>query len=306
MLINLRLAWRNIWRHPRRTGLTLAAIVFSDILVVTEAMGVPFEIVQGVGPVLERAIRTKEDVEQLAVPAVEDKLPFVLETIRLVCHELDSRIPLIGFAGAPFTLACYLVEGQPSKAFVRMRRLCHEQPEVAASLLDRIAKAVVAFLKAQIRAGVAAVQVFDSWAGVLSPRQYRTIAVPAVTSVLEALNEEGVPRILYVGHTGHYLDTLATMPADVISVDWRIPLSEAARRLPHRISLQGNLDPTALFLIERRWRRRWRVSCRSGGTVRKPHPSSNGSGLAASNVDHRGQTRRATALIGSSRSIPTG
>ncbi|MCA9562341.1 MAG: uroporphyrinogen decarboxylase [Myxococcales bacterium] len=225
-----------------------AGIIFSDILVVTEAMGVPFEIVKGTGPVMERTIRSADDVDTLREVDAEEQLPELLQAIRLVVGELGGRVPLLGFAGAPFTLACYLVEGGPSKDFARMRRLMHEAPDLAKRLINKIADAVANVLRAQVLAGASAVQLFDTWAAVLSPAAYREFTGPANNRILASLEDLGVPRIMFVGNTGAHFDSLRDAPAEMISVDWRTDLSAAVDKLGDRYSLQGNLEPTALFL----------------------------------------------------------
>jgi uroporphyrinogen decarboxylase len=224
-----------------------AAIIFADILTVTEAMGVPFEIVKGRGPVMERAIRTREDVRGLRdIDPVVDAAA-LLEAIRMVVRELDGRIPLIGFSGAPFTLACYLVEGGPSKDFTAMRALCYRAPDVAQELMTRIGDAVIRLLHAQVDAGVEALQLFDTWASVLGPRTYRELALPAARRVLDAVASRGVPRIFYAGSTGLHRHALAGCGADVLGVDWRTELRAVAEAVGHGAKLQGNLDPCALY-----------------------------------------------------------
>lgn len=225
-----------------------AAIVFSDILVLTEAMGVPFEIVPNRGPVMERTIRTAAAVNELRVPDPEETLAYQLDAIRMICSELGGRIPLIGFAGAPLTLACYLIEGGPSRDFSRVRRFFYEQPEVARQLLSLIARSISGLLRAQVRAGAAAVQLFESWAGTLSPHLFREIALPAIRTIFNDLEDLEVPRILYMGSTGPFLDDLNDFPCEVVSVDWRTDLTMAAAQIGASKVLQGNMDPCALFL----------------------------------------------------------
>lgn len=229
-----------------------AGILFSDILVVPEAMGVPFEIVSGKGPVMDRPVRTAEAVAELKPVDPEADLPYLLDAVRQIVGELDGRIPLIGFAGAPFTLACYLVEGTSSRDHWRMRRLIYESPELATDLLTRVADGVTALLRAQIEAGVAAVQVFESWAGVLTPAEFSGYAMPAIQRVLDGLAEYDVPKIVYAGHTEHYLPDLVASTADVLGVDWRTPLPRVIDAVGGTKSVQGNLEPCALFADEAR------------------------------------------------------
>jgi uroporphyrinogen decarboxylase len=215
-------------------------------------MGVPFEIVEGVGPVLERTIRSKADLETLREVEPERDMPYLLEAIGRVIEATD--VPLIGFAGGPLTLACYLVQGGPSKTFRRLRQLCYEEPEVAHELLTRLAEAVAKVLRAQVEAGARAVQLFESWAGALTPELFVEFALPAASRVLDALADTGVPRIYYVGNTRQHLHVLADVPAEVISVDWRMSLGTARDELGDAYCYQGNLDPCALFLPDDRLR----------------------------------------------------
>lgn len=234
--------------QPLRRFALDAAIIFSDILVVTEAMGVPFEIVKGTGPVMERTIRTAQDLATLRPVVPEESLGYMLDAIKMVCSEIGGRIPLLGFAGAPFTLACYLIEGGPSRDFSSARRLMYETPEVVHELLAKIADAVAALLRAEVLAGAAAVQVFETWGSILAPDTFRDFALPAIRRVMAGLADLGVPRILYLGNTGQYLDHLKDLDCEAISIDWRTHMPRAVNALGQTHSLQGNLDPCALFL----------------------------------------------------------
>ena len=225
-----------------------AAIIFSDILVVTEAMGVPFEIVPKRGPIMAHTVRTAAEVDQLRVPDPEESLGYQLDAIRMVCSELDNKIPLLGFAGAPLTLACYLIEGGPSRDFASVRRFAYEQPDLARRLLMVIADAVTQLLRAQVKAGVSAIQLFESWAGSLGPHLFREIALPAIRKVFEGLADLDVPRILYLGRTGQYLDDLVDLPCEVVSIDWQTDLATAVKKLGANKAVQGNMDPCALFI----------------------------------------------------------
>jgi uroporphyrinogen decarboxylase len=228
----------------RRHGVD-AAILFSDIVVPLYAAGVDVDIVPGTGPVLAEPVRTLEDVRRLPVLHAEQVAP-VTDAITLLLAELGDT-PLIGFAGAPFTLASYVVEGGPSRNHERTKALMRRAPEVWHALMDRLAELTATFLHAQVAAGVDAVQLFDSWAGALSERDYREYALPYSTRVLGGLAEAGVPRIHFGVGTGELLAAMAEAGADVVGVDWRVPLDEAARRVGGDRAVQGNLDPAVLF-----------------------------------------------------------
>jgi uroporphyrinogen decarboxylase len=228
----------------RRHGVD-AAILFSDIVVPLYAAGVGVDIVPGTGPVLAEPVRTLADVERL--PRLHpDQVAPVTEAIRLLLSELDET-PLIGFAGAPFTLASYVVEGGPSRNHERTKALMRRAPEVWHALMDRLSELTATFLHAQVAAGVDAVQLFDSWAGALSERDYRRYVLPYSTRVLGGLAAAGVPRIHFGVGTGELLGAMTEAGADVIGADWRVPLDEAARRAGGTRPVQGNLDPAVLF-----------------------------------------------------------
>jgi len=227
----------------RRYGVD-AAILFSDIVVPLAAVGLEIEVEPGRGPVLERPFRSDDDLGRLRPLEAEQDLAPLLETVRLVVSELD--VPLIGFAGAPFTLASYLVEGGPSRTFAATKRLMHAEPKVWHGLVGRLAEMALASLRAQVGAGAAAVQLFDSWAGSLSAEEYEEYALPASRAILEGLEDLGVPRIHFGVGTGELLGLMATAGADVLGVDWRVPLSaafERAERAGRPVAVQGNLDP---------------------------------------------------------------
>jgi uroporphyrinogen decarboxylase len=245
----------------RRHGVD-AAILFSDIMVPLYAAGVELDIVPGTGPVVGTPVRSASDV--MALPVLEpDAIEPVAAAVRLLVAEL-GQTPLIGFAGAPFTLASYLVEGGPSRHHERTKALMHSEPEVWHALLDRLAELTLTFLRAQADAGVDAVQLFDSWAGALSEREYRQFVLPHSARVLAGLAGTGLPRIHFGVGTGELLGAMTQAGADVVGVDWRIPLDEAAQRVratrPHGpVVLQGNLDPAVLLAgwpaVEREVRR---------------------------------------------------
>lgn len=228
----------------RRHGVD-AAILFSDIVVPLEAIGVGVEIRPGVGPVIERPFRAAADLERLRPFEPDADAPYVAETVRLLCAELP--VPLIGFAGGPFTLASYLVEGGPSKGQARTKTLMLSDPALWSALLERLADIAIASLRAQVAAGAQAVQVFDSWIGSLAPEHYERHVLPAAQRVFAGIADLGVPRVYFGVGTGHLLHLMARTGADVVGVDWRVPLDEAARRTGPGVALQGNLDPTVLL-----------------------------------------------------------
>ena len=228
----------------RRYGVD-AAILFSDIVVPLHAAGVGVDIVPGTGPVVAAPVRTAADVEQLPVLHPEQVAP-VTEAVGLLLGALGP-VPLIGFAGAPFTLASYLIEGGPSRNHERTKALMRSAPDVWHALLGRLADLTSVFLRAQVDAGVDAVQLFDSWAGALSLRDYRTYVLPHSARVLGGLADAGVPRIHFGVGTGELLGAMAEAGADVVGVDWRVPLDEGARRAGGTRPVQGNLDPAVLF-----------------------------------------------------------
>jgi uroporphyrinogen decarboxylase len=227
-----------------------AAILFSDILIPLEAMGAGLEFFEGRGPVLDPPVRSGQDLERLRPIDPDSDVSFVLETIRILRRELAGRVPLIGFSGAPFTLATYLVEGGTSRSFVNIKRMMFEAPAVFHDLMGLITDVTVAYLSAQIEAGAQAVQVFDTWAGVLSREDYRQCALPYAERILRELEGRGVPRIYFVYDGGHVLDLVGNSGADVIGLDWRTDIETAISRTGPDTVVQGNLDPCALFLPE--------------------------------------------------------
>ncbi|MGW2327882.1 uroporphyrinogen decarboxylase [Streptomyces sp. NPDC001700] len=231
--------------QPVRRHRVDAAIYFSDIVVPLKAIGLDLDIKPGVGPVVEQPIRSRADLERLR-PLDPDDVKYVTEAVGSLVGELGAT-PLIGFAGAPFTLASYLVEGGPSRNHEHTKALMYGDPELWADLLDRLADITATFLKVQIEAGASAVQLFDSWVGALAPADYRRSVMPASTKVFEAVAGYGVPRIHFGVGTGELLGLLGEAGADVVGVDWRVPLDEAARRVGPGKALQGNIDPAVLF-----------------------------------------------------------
>jgi uroporphyrinogen decarboxylase len=240
----------------RRHGVD-AAILFSDIVVPLKAIGVDLDIKPGVGPVVAEPIRAPEQVAAIR-PLTPDDVPYVTEAVRTLVGELGDT-PLIGFAGAPFTLASYLIEGGPSREHAKTKALMHGAPELWSALLSRLAEITLAFLRVQVGAGVAAVQLFDSWAGALSAADYRRYVLPHSAAVLAGLADAGVPRIHFGVGTGELLALMGEAGADVVGVDWRVPLDQATTRIGPDRAVQGNLDPALLLadwpVVEREVRR---------------------------------------------------
>jgi uroporphyrinogen decarboxylase len=224
-----------------------AAILFSDLLLPLAPMGLPFDFVKGEGPAIERPIRSDADIARLRLFEPRDELAHVQDTIRLVQAEIDGRVPLIGFGGAPFTLASYAIEGGHSASFAQTKTLMYGHPEAWHRLCEKLATVVTDCLLAQIEAGVDAVQVFDSWVGALDARDYREFALPHTRRIFEALAPTGVPLIHFGTGTASILGELREAGGDVIGADWRIGLDEAWTRIGHDRAVQGNLDPTLLF-----------------------------------------------------------
>ncbi|MEF2155560.1 uroporphyrinogen decarboxylase [Luteimonas sp. FXH3W] len=225
-----------------------AAILFSDILTVPDAMGLGLYFEDGEGPKFERPIRTPQDIERLAVPDMEMELRYVMDAVRTIRHELNGQVPLIGFSGSPWTLACYMVEGGGSKDFAKVKSLALNAPEQMHKLLQVVTDSVIAYLKAQRAAGAQALQIFDTWGGVLSPRMYREFSLQYMAQISKALKQDGdAPVILFGKGNGLHLEALADTGADAVGIDWTVDLGDAARRIGNKVALQGNLDPVTLY-----------------------------------------------------------
>ena len=218
-----------------------AAILFSDIVVPLDGAGVEVAIEPGVGPVFAAPLRSRADVERLPRFDPDDHVPHVLKAVRALIEDLD--VPLIGFAGGPFTLACYLIEGRPSKDYARARALMHTDPETWHALMERLGDMVSAYLRAQVDAGVNAIQIFDSWVGLVSRDDFDRFIAPALARLVAELDGVGVPRIYFGLNTAHLLPSLAALGCEVYGVDWRIALDDARAALGRDVALQGNLDP---------------------------------------------------------------
>ena len=222
-----------------------AAVMFADIMLPLRGMGVDFELVEAVGPVIDRPVRTPADVEALREPEGVEAAPQVIDAVRRVVAE--SPVPVICFCGAPFTLASYLIEGRPSRDFLITKEFMYREPAAFAALLEKLAAVMAEYLTAQVRAGAQALQLFDSWVGALSPSDYRSRVLPHTQRIFEATAALGVPRIHFGTGTAGLLELIAMSGADVVSLDWRVDLDAGWRRLGHHLGVQGNLDPAGLL-----------------------------------------------------------
>lgn len=228
-----------------------AAILFSDILTIPDAMGLGLYFETGEGPRFKRIIRTEQDVDALIQPQMDDELGYVMDAVRVIRRELNGRVPLIGFSGSPWTLATYMVEGGSSKDFRHIKGMMYSQPEVLHKLLGRLAESVTDYLNAQICAGAQAVQIFDTWGGVLGHREYREFSLAYMQRIVAGLirEHEGrtVPVILFTKNGGQWLEAMAATGADALGLDWTTHIGEARRRVGDRVALQGNMDPSVLY-----------------------------------------------------------
>jgi uroporphyrinogen decarboxylase len=228
-----------------------AAILFSDILTVPDAMGLGLYFSEGEGPRFERTVRSAADIDALATPDPERELRYVMDAVRLIRRELGGRVPLIGFSGSPWTLATYMVEGGSSKEFARVKGLMYGEPALMHRLLSKLAAAVTDYLNAQIRAGAQAVMLFDTWGGALTTRDYAEFSLAYMSRIIAGLTRENegrrVPVILFTKGGAQWLEVMAASGADALGVDWTIDLAAARRRVGDRVALQGNMDPCALY-----------------------------------------------------------
>lgn len=239
-----------------------AAIIFSDILTIPHAMGLGLHFVAGEGPRFERPVRCEADIDGLAAPDPEQELGYVMAALRQSRAALANRVPLIGFAGSPWTLATYMVEGGSSKDFATIKRMLYDRPDLLHRLLDLLAAATAEYLRAQIRAGAQAVQIFDTWGGALSPQAYRDFSLAYMQRIVAGLQTETesrhVPIIVFTKNGGQWLEEMAATGADALGLDWTTDIGDARRRVGARVALQGNLDPCVLYarpaVIERETR----------------------------------------------------
>ena len=230
----------------RRLGVD-AAVMFADIMLPLMGIGVGIELVENVGPVIAHPVRTMDDLSALRPIEPEQDVPFVMEAVRIVRRELGERTPLIGFCGAPFTLASYLVEGKPSREFSRTKAIMYGAPELWHALMSRLTDIMITYLKAKVNAGVNALQLFDSWVGCLSPQDYEQYVRPYSQRILQTARSWGLPLIHFGTGTATLLDYMKDDGGTVIGVDWRIPLDVAWHKVGHQLGIQGNLDPASLL-----------------------------------------------------------
>lgn len=223
-----------------------AAILFSDILVVPQAMGLEVQMVESKGPILPDPIKTTNDLNRIIVPDVNETLGYVFDAIKLIKQELNNRVPLIGFAGAPWTLLCYMVQGKGSKTFDEAKEFCYTQPALAHQLLQMITDTTIAYLKGQIAAGADTVQIFDSWGGLLSPDDFENISLKYIRQIVAALKDEA-PIIVFAKGAWHSLDSMAATGAAGLGIDWCIKPQLARQFAGKNITLQGNFDPARLL-----------------------------------------------------------
>ncbi|KAI9437771.1 uroporphyrinogen decarboxylase [Russula earlei] len=223
-----------------------AAILFSDILVVPQAMGLEVQLIESKGPVLPDPIKTAKDLQRVRVPDVNETLSYVFDAIKLIKQELNERVPLIGFAGAPWTLLCYMVQGKGSKTFDEAKAFCYTQPELAHQLLQMITDTTIAYLKGQVAAGADTIQIFDSWGGLLSPGDFENISLQYIRQIVAALKDE-VPVIIFAKGAWHSLDAMAATGAHGLGIDWCIQPQLARQFAGNAVTLQGNFDPAKLL-----------------------------------------------------------
>jgi uroporphyrinogen decarboxylase len=228
-----------------------AAIIFSDILTIPDAMGLGLYFTEGEGPQFRKPVRSAADVDALPLPDPEVELRYVMDALRLARRELDGKVPLIGFAGSPWTLATYMVEGGGSKEFALVKRMLFDQPAIMHRLLDVLAQAVTAYLNAQVAAGAQALMLFDTWGGALSPRDYRAFSLQYMERIVHGLTREHegrrVPVILFTKNGGQWLEAMAASGCDALGIDWTTDLGDARARVGQRVALQGNMDPSILY-----------------------------------------------------------
>ncbi|MBI4611891.1 MAG: uroporphyrinogen decarboxylase [Candidatus Rokubacteria bacterium] len=273
--LRARLGFLELCKNPEAaTEITLlpverlgvdAAIIFADILLPLEPLGVGLEFAKGEGPVIHRPVRSGDDLRRLGEVDVQSAVPFVFEAIRIVTRALDGRLPLIGFAGAPFTLASYLIEGGPSSDYLHAKRLMHDEPAAWQALMEKLVAISIQYLNGQIAAGCAAVQLFDSWVGTLSPQDYRNGVLPHTRAVIAGLTP-GAPVIHFGTGTAGLLELMREAGGDVIGLDWRVDLGEAWKRVGYDVGVQGNLDPAVLLAKPAEIRRQVQaILARAGG-----------------------------------------
>jgi len=242
-----------------------AAIIFSDILVVAEAMGMTWEMVEAHGPHFPHPIRSRADVDALKVADPEKSLRYVMSAIETTKRHLAGRVPLIGFAGAPWTLAAYMIEGGGSSSFRYAKGMMLDEPETFQLLLEKISTTVRLYLEAQLAAGADAVQIFDTWGGILTPEAFRKYSLESIFSIVSTLYREGQPVIIFSKGANHALKEISQIGADVVGLDWTVDIDEARTLIGERVALQGNLDPSALYASPEAIRKEVKIVLRKFG-----------------------------------------
>ncbi len=235
-----------------------AAILFSDILTIPDAMGLQLRFAEGEGPIFDKPVRTEADVNNLFVPDPEGELKYVMDAVRTIRRELDGRVPLIGFSGSPWTLATYMVEGGTSKDFAKVKGMMFDRPDLMHKLLDTTAQSVISYLNAQVAAGAQALMIFDTWGGSLTPRDYKEFSLRYMQQIVAGLTREAdgrkVPVILFTKGGGQWLEEMAATGCDGLGLDWTTDIGEARRRVGDKVALQGNMDPSVLYASPERIR----------------------------------------------------
>lgn len=233
-----------------------AAILFSDILTIPDAMGLGLYFAEGEGPKFNHPVRTQADVDKLGVPDPEGELKYVMDAVRVIRRELNGRVPLIGFSGSPWTLATYMVEGGSTKEFGKVKGMMFDQPQTMHKLLDTLAQSVTSYLNAQIAAGAQAVMVFDTWGGVLTPRDYKEFSLRYMQQIVAGIDRQKdgqtIPVVLFSKGAGQWLNDMADTGCDALGVDWTLNLADARKQVGDRVALQGNMDPCILYSSEER------------------------------------------------------
>ena len=237
--------------QPLRRYALDAAILFSDILTIPDAMGLGLSFGAGEGPKFARPIENKSQVDNLPIPDPEDELQYVMNAVRTIRRELKGEVPLIGFSGSPWTLATYMVEGGSSKAFTKIKKMMYADPQILHALLDKLADSVILYLNAQIKAGAQAVMVFDTWGGVLAHEEYKTFSLQYMQKIMEGLISENECRKvqvnLFTKGGGLWIEAIAETGCDAVGLDWTVDIREAKKRVGHKVALQGNMDPSVLY-----------------------------------------------------------
>ncbi len=225
------------------------AIIFSDLLIPARDMGCDLEYVKGSGPVIHNPIRHADDLKRLRIPEPEEASPSLGQAIAMLKKEVEPRIPVLGFTGAPWTTAAYMIEGGGSRNYIHIKTMMYKAPEIFEKLMQQLTETLIKYLVYQVKSGARLVQIFDSWAGALSEPEYRQYALPTTQRVIQGFKEQcpDTPLTLYVGNSGHLLEATAESGADMLSLDWRVDLNDAIRRVGDKVSFQGNLDPVRLF-----------------------------------------------------------